>query len=59
MIKALSEKGLNIAGKETKQKSDKDLLKVITEGSGKMPPTKGLSEQEQKELLSYVRSLAK
>ena len=59
MVKAMGEKGLNIVGKETKQKSDKELLKVIAEGSGKMPANKGLSEQEQKDVLSYTRSLAK
>jgi mono/diheme cytochrome c family protein len=59
MAKALGEKGLNLTSKDTKQKSDKELLKVIVEGAGKMPPTKGLSDQEQKDILSYTRSLAK
>jgi mono/diheme cytochrome c family protein len=59
MIKALGEKGLNIVGKETVKKSDADLLKVIVEGAGKMPAAKSLSAQEQKQVLSYTRSLAK
>ena len=59
MAKVLGEKGLNIVGKETKQKSDEQLLKVIAEGSGKMPAQKSLSKEGQKQALGYVRSLAK
>lgn len=60
MAKAMGEKGLNIVGKETGQKKDDDLLKVITEGRGKMPASgKGLSKSEQKQVLEHVRSLAK
>jgi len=58
MAKVLGEKGLNVATKETAQKSDEQLLKVIAEGSGKMPASK-LSKDEQKQALGYVRSLAK
>jgi mono/diheme cytochrome c family protein len=58
MAKVLGEKGLNIATKDTAQKSDEQLLKVIAEGSGKMPASK-LSKDEQKQALGYVRSLAK
>ena len=59
MIKALGEKGLNIVTKETTQKSDEELLKIIAEGAGKMPPSKKLSKEEQKRSLDYTRSLAK
>ncbi len=60
MIKALGEKGLNIVGKDTKAKKDQELLKVIAQGAGKMPASgKGLSQQEQKDVLAYARSLAK
>jgi hypothetical protein len=58
MAKVLGEKGLSIATKDTAQKSDEQLLKVIAEGSGKMPASK-LSKDEQKQALDYVRSLAK
>lgn len=58
MAKILGDKGLNIVGAETKQKSDEQLLKVIAEGAGKMPASK-LSKDEQKQVLGYVRSLAK
>lgn len=56
MIKAMGEKGLNIVGKDTQGKKDDQLLKVITEGAGKMPASgKNLSKQEQEDLLSYIR----
>ena len=58
MAKLLGDKGLNIVGDETKKKSDEQLMKVLTEGVGKMPPSK-LSKEQQKQVLSYVRSLAK
>ena len=53
------EKGLNIIGQETKDKSDAALLKVIAEGAGKMPPSKKLTADEQKAALRYSRLLAK
>jgi cytochrome c6 len=59
MAKVLGEKGLDLTSKEATQKSDEELLKVIAEGSGKMPAQKLLSKDEQKQVLSYVRSLAK
>lgn len=59
VAKTLGEKGLNIVSKETKQKSDDELLKIIAEGAGKMPPSKKLSGDEQKAVLRYSRSLAK
>ncbi|HEY7221729.1 MAG TPA: cytochrome c [Candidatus Binatia bacterium] len=59
MAKALGEKGLNLTSKEAKGKSDAELLKVIAGGAGKMPASKNLSAEEQKQVLSYVRSLMK
>jgi len=59
MAKVLGEKGLNLTAKEVTQKSDEQLLKVIAEGQGKMPAQKSLSKEEQKQVLGYVRSLAK
>jgi mono/diheme cytochrome c family protein len=58
MAKVIGEKGLNVVGKETMQKSDEQLLKIIAEGSGKMPASK-LSKDEQKQALHHLRSLAK
>lgn len=59
LAKTLGEKGLNITGKETTQKSDEVLLKIIAEGAGKMPANKKLTKDEQKAVLQYSRSLAK
>jgi mono/diheme cytochrome c family protein len=59
LAKTLGEKGLSIVGKETTQKSDAALLKVIVEGAGKMPANKKLTAEEQKAVLQYSRSLAK
>jgi len=59
MAKALGEKGLNLTAKEVAQKSDDQLLKVIAEGEGKMPAQKSLGKDQQKQVLAYVRSLAK
>ena len=60
MAEAFGENTLNLTRKETVQKKDEELLKVIVEGKGKMPASgKGLNKQEQKQLIDYVRSLAK
>ena len=60
MVKAMGEKGLNIVTKDVQAKKDVELLKVIVEGAGKMPASgKSLSKQEQKDVLSFTRSLAK
>ena len=61
MAKVFGEKELNIATKETAAKKDDELLKVITEGKGKMPASaaKTLSIEEQKALIGHVRSLGK
>ena len=59
LAKTLGEKGLDIVGKETKEKSDAALLKIIAEGAGKMPPDKKLTADEQKAVLQYSRALAK
>jgi mono/diheme cytochrome c family protein len=40
MATILGEKGLNIVGKDTAKKSDDQLLKIISEGAGKMPAAK-------------------
>jgi mono/diheme cytochrome c family protein len=58
MAKALGEKGLNLTTPEVKKMSDDQLAKIIAEGSGKMPASK-LNKDEQKQVLGYVRTLAK
>lgn len=59
IAKALGDKGLNIVGAETTKKTDAQLLKVIVEGAGKMPASKGLSKDDEKAILSFTRALAK
>jgi cytochrome c oxidase cbb3-type subunit 3 len=60
MAKTMGEKGLNLTTKDVQSKKDDELLKVITQGEGKMPASgKNLSKQEQTDVLSYVRSLGK
>lgn len=60
MTKAMGEKGLNIVSKDVQATKDDELIKVITEGKGKMPASgKNLTKQEQKDVLSYTRELAK
>lgn len=58
MATVLGAKSLSIVGQDTTKKSDDQLLKVIAEGSGKMPASK-LTKAEQKQALGYVRTLAK
>jgi cytochrome c5 len=59
MVKAMGEKGLNLTTKEVAAAKDEVLIKVILEGRGKMPATKGLSKDEAKQSLEFIRSLAK
>jgi mono/diheme cytochrome c family protein len=58
MAKILGVKELAIVGKDTAKKSDDQLLKLLAEGAGKMPAVK-FSRDEQKQVLGYVRTLAK
>lgn len=59
MAKVLGEKGLNLTAKEAKEMSEEQMLKVVSEGRGKMPAQAKLSKDEQKAVVSYVRSLSK
>jgi len=58
MATILGVKDLGIVSKDTAKKTDEQLLKIIAEGSGKMPASK-LSKDEQKQTLGYARSLSK
>ncbi len=59
MAKVLGEKGLNLTTPEVKKMSDDQIVKILVEGAGKMPGQKNLSKDDQKNVLSYMRSLAK
>jgi len=45
--------------KEVQAKSDAELRKDITEGTGKMKPVKGLSDKDLDNVIAFVRTLAK
>ena len=50
----------NLKSPSTRKKSDTDLLKAIHDGKPNMPPWKvRLSEKEGRDVLAYVRTLAK
>jgi len=59
MVKAMGEKGLNLTTKEVTGAKDDELMKVIIEGRGKMPATKGMTKDESKKVIDYVRTLQK
>ena len=50
----------NLTSPATRKKSDADLLKTIHDGKPNMPPWNvRLSEKESRDVLAYVRTLAK
>ena len=50
----------NLTAPSTRKKSDADLFKTIHDGKPNMPPWKvRLSEKEARDVLAYVRTLAK
>ena len=50
----------DLTSPSTRKKSDADLLKTIHDGKPNMPPWKvHLSENQRREVLAYVRTLAK
>lgn len=60
MTKVFGEKQLNIAVKEVADKKDEEIVKIMTEGKGKMPASgKSLSPADQKAVATHVKSLAK
>jgi mono/diheme cytochrome c family protein len=48
----------HLGAKEVQSKSDADIKKVITDGSGKMKPVK-LTDQEMADVIAYFRTLKK
>lgn len=58
--RALAAHSANLSLPSTSKKSDVDLLKTIHEGKQNMPPWKvRLAEKESRDVLAYVRTLAK
>src|SRR5438128_1503828 len=48
-----------LASKEVQAKSDADLVKVITTGTGKMKPVADLKEKDAQDVVAFLRTLAK
>jgi mono/diheme cytochrome c family protein len=46
-----------LGSKEVQAKSDADIKKVITAGSGKMKPVAGLSDKQVEDVIAFVRTL--
>lgn len=59
MAKALGATMKPLGSDEIQKKSDADLKKIITEGSGKMKPLKGLTDAEVSDVIAFVRTLKK
>ncbi|MBI4459279.1 MAG: cytochrome c [Acidobacteria bacterium] len=49
----------DMTSKEFQGKPDDEFKKQINEGSGKMKPVKGLSDQQIADVIAFIRSLAK
>jgi mono/diheme cytochrome c family protein len=56
---ALHVKFIPLGSEEVQKMSDADLKKVITEGKGKMPAVKGLSDADISNVIAFVRTLKK
>ncbi len=48
-----------LASKEVQEKSEADLVKVITTGSGKMKAVADLKEKDVQDVIAFLRTLAK
>lgn len=59
MAKALQANIPDLTSKEIGQKPDAEILEALSKGRGKMPPATGLSEKELKDLLGYIKGLAR
>lgn len=59
MAKMLKVELRHLGSKEVQAKSDDDLRKVITEGTEKKKPVKGLKEEDLANVIAYMRTLAK
>jgi mono/diheme cytochrome c family protein len=59
MAKALQANIPDLTSKEIAKKPNAEILEALSKGKGKMPATTGLSEKELKELIGYVKGMAK
>jgi len=47
----------HLGSKEVQAKSDAELMKIITEGGGKMKPVKDVDSKAAEDIVSYLRTL--
>lgn len=59
IAKAMKVEFQALGSKEVQAKSDDELRKIITEGTDKKKPVKGLSEEDLANVIAYLRTLAK
>jgi mono/diheme cytochrome c family protein len=59
IAKAMNVELKPLSSAEVQSKSDADLKKVITAGSGKMKPVAGLSDKDVSDVVAYIRTLKK
>lgn len=57
MAKMLKAEMKPLGGADVQGKSDDDLKKVITQGSGKMKPITGVAGKQVDDVIAYVRTL--
>ena len=57
--KALGLEPAHLGSDRVQKKSDAEIKKIVQEGSGKMKPVKGLSDQDLENVITYVRTLTK
>lgn len=49
----------DLGSSDVQSMSDSDLKKIITEGKGKMKPTKGVADKDLDHVIAYIRTLKK
>ena len=59
IAKAMNVELKPLGSAEVQSKSDADLKKVITAGSGKMKPVTGVSDKDVSDVVAYIRTLKK
>lgn len=59
IAKAMKVELRDLGSKEVQAKSDEELRKESIDGVGKMKPVKGLTDEEVKNMMAFLRSLAK
>ncbi len=57
--KAMKLQPAQLSSDQVQKKTDAELKKIIVEGSGKMKPIKGLSDDDIANVIAYVRTLVK